>query len=102
AAPRPRNPPAVAFDVSFYGRSGSADDDATLAAAIKDAGNVILAMQGVQETFIGDHVTKYASLQFPIDSLREAAAGLGAVNIRQDPDHVDRDSQVVIEGPNGE
>jgi adenylate cyclase len=99
---KPLNPTTVAFDVSFYDKSASAEDDAALAAAIKDAGNVILAMQGVQETFIGDHVTKYASLQFPIAELRAAAAGLGAVNIRQDPDHVVRDSQLVIEGPHGE
>jgi adenylate cyclase len=47
-------------------------------------------------------VTRYASLQFPIADLRAAAAGLGAVNIRQDPDHVVRDSQLVIQGPSGE
>jgi adenylate cyclase len=99
---KPLNPTTVAFDVSFYDRSPSAEDDAALASAIKDAGNVILAMQGVQETFIGDHVTKYADLQFPIEALRNAAAGLGAVNIRQDPDHIVRDSQLVIEGPKGE
>ncbi len=99
---KPLNPTTIAFDVSFYDKSASAEDDAALAAAIKDAGNVILAMQGVQEISIGDHVTKYASLEFPIPDLRNAAAGLGAVNIRQDPDHVVRDSQLVIEGPNGE
>jgi len=99
---KPLNPTTVVFDVSFYDKSASAEDDAALATAIKDAGNVILAMQGVQETFIGDHVTKYANLQFPIDALRSAAAGLGAVNIRQDPDHIVRDSQLVIEGPKGE
>ena len=99
---KPLNPTTIAFDVSFYDRSASAADDAALAAAIKDAGNVILAMQGVQEVAIGDHVTRYANLEFPIPELRAAAAGLGAVNIRQDPDHVVRDSQLVIEGPNGE
>ena len=99
---KPIGPTVVAFDVSFYDKSPSADDDAALAAAIKDAGNVVLAMQGVNETGLGDHVAKYASLQLPIPELRDAAAGLGAVNITQDPDHVVRDSQLVIEGPDGQ
>jgi adenylate cyclase len=99
---KPLHPSTVAFDVSFYDRSASADDDAALAAAIKDSGNVILAMQGVAEKEIAGHVTKFGALQLPIPELANAAAGLGAVNIRQDPDHVVRDSQIVIEGPNGE
>jgi len=99
---KPMNPTVVAFDISFYDRSASASDDAALAAAIKDAGNVILAMQGVAEKEIGNHVTKYTALQLPIAEFKDAAAGLGAVNIRQDPDHVVRDSQLQIEGPNGE
>src|ERR1700741_4326601 len=98
---RPLSPTVVAFDVSFYDRSPSATDDAELATAIRESGNVILAMQGVQEKGFGDHTTQYASVQLPIPELRGAAAGLGAVNIRQDPDHVVRDSQLAIEGPDG-
>src|SRR6185503_4940008 len=40
-----QNPTVIAMDISFYDRSPSAEDDALLASAIKDAGNVILAMQ---------------------------------------------------------
>ena len=98
---KPLNPTVVAFDVSFYDRSPSATDDSELATAIRESGNVILAMQGVQEKGFGDHTTQYASVQLPIPELRGAAAGLGAVNIRQDPDHVVRDSQLTIEGPDG-
>src|SRR5207253_9010965 len=98
---KPLSPTVVAFDVSFYDRSPSAEDDALLASAIKDSGNVILAMQGLTEQDLSGHRTRYATLQMPIPELREAAAGLGAVNIRQDPDHVVRDSQLVIEGPDG-
>lgn len=98
---KPLNPIVIAFDVAFYDRSTSPADDAALAAAIKDAGNVILAMQGVQEIAVGEHRTKYASLQMPIPELREGAIGLGAVDINPDPDHVVRDSQIVIEGPDG-
>ncbi|HKW78596.1 MAG TPA: CHASE2 domain-containing protein [Candidatus Limnocylindria bacterium] len=99
---KPMNPTTVAFDVSFYDKSPSAEDDAMLAAAIKDSGNVILAMQGVAEKAVGDHVTTYSSIQLPIPELVAAAAGLGAVNIRQDPDHVVRDAALTIAGPNGE
>src|SRR5205823_12759737 len=91
----------VAFDISFYDRSASADDDALLATAIRESGNVVLAMQGVGEADISAHRTKYTALQLPIPELANAAAALGAVNIRQDPDHVVRDSQLVIEGPDG-
>ena len=98
---KPFNNPVVAFDVSFYDPSPSAADDAALAAAIKDSGNVILAMQGAALTSFGDHAAKYAQVEFPIQQLRDAAAGLGAVDINQDPDHVVRDSQLVIEGPDG-
>jgi len=99
---KPLSPFVVAFDVSFYDKSPSPEDDALLAAAIKDAGNVILAMQGAAETEVGDHRTKYEALQLPLLEFRSGAAGLGAVNIHQDPDHVVRDSQLVIEGPHGE
>jgi len=99
---KPLNPTVVAFDIAFYDRSSSPADDAALASAIKDAGNVVLSMQGVQELAVGGHRTTYASLQLPIPELREAAAGLGAVDINPDPDHIVRDSQIVIEGPGGE
>ncbi len=98
---KPLNPTVIAFDVAFYDKSASPEDDALLAAAIKDSGNVILAMQGVQELAVGDHRTKYASLQMPIPELLSGAAGVGAVDINPDPDHVVRDSQLVIEGPDG-
>jgi adenylate cyclase len=98
---KPLSPTTVAFDVSFYDRSPSATDDAEFATAIRESGNVILAMQGVGEKGFGDHTTQYANLLLPIPELRGASAGLGAVNIRQDPDHVVRDSPLAIEGPDG-
>ncbi|HYK97636.1 MAG TPA: adenylate/guanylate cyclase domain-containing protein [Candidatus Acidoferrales bacterium] len=98
---KPLAPTVVAFDISFYDRSPLPAEDAALAAAIKDSGNVVLAMQGVGELDVSGHRTKYSALQMPIPELASAAAALGAVNIRQDPDHVVRDSQLVIEGPDG-
>jgi adenylate cyclase len=96
-----QNPTVIAMDVSFYDRSPSPEDDALLAAAIKDAGNVILAMQGAGEGILTDHSTKFAVLQLPIAQLSAAAAGLGSVNVTADPDGHVRDAQMRIEGPDG-
>lgn len=98
---RRQNPTVIAMDISFYDRSPSPEDDALLAAAIKDAGNVILAMQGAGEGVLADHSRKYAVVQLPIAQLSAAAAGLGSVNISADPDGRVRDAQIRIEGPDG-
>ncbi len=95
------NPTSINFDISFYDKSPSAQDDAALAAAIKDAGNVYLAMQGIGDGVLGDHVTKFGALNLPIPELAAAAAGLGSVNVTADPDSRVRDAQMVIEGPDG-
>jgi adenylate cyclase len=97
----PLSPTTVAFDISFYEPSPSAADDAAFAAAIRDARNVILAMQGAGDGTLGDHVTKFATVKLPIPELLSAAAAVGAVNIKADPDSRVRDSQVLIEGPDG-
>lgn len=96
-----QNPTVIAMDISFYDRSPSPEDDALLAAAIKDAGNVILAMQGAGDGVLADHSRKYAVVQLPIAQLSAAAAGLGSVNISADPDGRVRDAQIRIEGPDG-
>ena len=96
-----QNPTVIAMDISFYDRSPSAEDDALLASAIKDAGNVILAMQGAGDGVLTDHSTKFAVVQLPIAQLSAAAAGLGSVNVTADPDGHVRDAQMRIEGPDG-
>jgi class 3 adenylate cyclase/CHASE2 domain-containing sensor protein len=95
------NPTVIAMDISFYDRSPSAEDDALLAGAIKDAGNVILAMQGAGDGVLTDHSTTFAIVQLPIAQLSAAAAGLGSVNVTADPDSHVRDAQMRIEGPDG-
>ncbi|MEX2046068.1 MAG: adenylate/guanylate cyclase domain-containing protein [Chloroflexota bacterium] len=95
------NPTVIAMDISFYDRSPSPEDDALLASAIKDAGNVILAMQGAGDGVLADHSTKFAVVQLPIAQLSAAAAGLGSVNVTADPDSRVRDAQMRIEGPDG-
>jgi adenylate cyclase len=98
---RAQNPTVIAMDISFYDRSPSPEDDALLASAIKDAGNVILAMQGAGEAVLTDHSRKFAVLQLPIAQLSAGAAGLGSVNITADPDGHVRDAQMRIQGPDG-
>jgi len=98
---KPLNPSVIAFDVSFFDPSPSADEDRQLVAAIKDAGNVVLAMQGSGDGEIGDHVTRFKNVQLPLPEIRDAAAALGAVNVFPDPDGRVRDSQLVIESADG-
>ena len=98
---RAQNPTLIAMDISFYDRSPSPEDDALLASAIKDAGNVILAMQGAGDAVLTDHSRKFAVVQLPIAQLSAAAAGLGSVNVTADPDGHVRDAQMRIEGPDG-
>jgi len=108
---KPLSPAVVAFDVGFYDPAADPAEDRALAEAIRDfqtptdpsqrPGSVILAMQGAGEQELGDHTTVYKTLQFPVPVLRDAASGLGAVNINPDPDGRVRDSQLVITGPDG-
>jgi adenylate cyclase len=98
---RPLNPSVIAFDVAFYDAAQNAEEDRLLAAAIRDAGNVLLAMQGSGTATLGDHTERYPIVQLPIPILRDAAAGVAAVNIHPDPDGRVRYTQLLIEGPDG-
>src|SRR5207253_2503485 len=88
-------------DVGFYDPSANVEEDRALATAIKDAGNVLLAMQGAGDGVLGDHTTHYVNILLPIPLLREAAAGVGAVNVNPDPDGRVRDTPLLINGPDG-
>ncbi len=98
---KPQNPSVIAFDIAFYDAAQDPDEDRALAAAMRDAGNVILAMQGTGVATLGDHVERFPSVLLPIAILRDAAAGVAAVNIHPDPDGRVRYSQLFIEGPDG-
>ena len=98
---RPLNASVIAFDVAFYDPSVNPEEDRTLAAAIRDAGNVLLAMQGSGTATLGDHIERYPIVQLPVPMLREAAKGVAAVNIHPDPDGRVRYAQLQIEGPDG-
>jgi len=98
---KPLNPSVIAFDIGFYDAAQNPEEDRALAAAIKDAGNVLLAMQGSGTSTLGDHTERYPVVQLPIPVLRAAAAGVGSVNIHPDPDGRVRYAQLRIEGPDG-
>jgi adenylate cyclase len=100
-AMKPLGPRVVAFDVGFYDASPSAEADRALALAIKDAGNVILAMRGSGTRAVGDGALRYSAEQLPIAILRQAAAGVGSVNIDPDEDGRARTAPLVIDTPSG-
>src|SRR5213079_1764532 len=98
---RPMTPRAVALDIAFYDASPDPDQDRALGSAIKDAGNVILAMQGAGAHADGDGAVRYSAEQLPIPMLRQAAAGVAAVNVFPDEDSRVRKAELVIDTPSG-
>jgi adenylate cyclase len=89
-------PTVIAFDVGFYDPSDRPEDDAALAAEIKAAGNVILAMQGSGSQLVVDGALRFEVTQLPIPALREAAAGMAAANILPELDGRVRRANLVI------
>ena len=98
---RPLSPSVIAFDVAFYEPAINPEEDRAFAEAIRDAGNVLLAMQGSGTATLGDHTERYATITLPIAVLRDAAAGIVTVNIHPDPDGRVRYAQLLVEGPDG-
>jgi adenylate cyclase len=92
----------VAFDIGFYDESPDPAADRSLAAAIKDSGNVILAMQGSGSFSAAEGAERFGVLSLPIPIFRDAAVGLGSVNVDPDSDGRVRAAQLVVEGPKGE
>jgi adenylate cyclase len=101
AALKPLAPRTIAFDIGFYDESPNPDQDRALANAIKDSGNVVLGMQGAGSRVNGDGVVRYSAEQVPITILRQAAAGLAAVNVLPDEDGRVRKAELVIDTPSG-
>ena len=89
------HPTVIAFDIGFYDQSGP-QEDAALAAAMREAGNVVLAMQGSGEGNAVDGALQFQTIEVPNSTLRAAAAGLGDVNIVPEIDHVVRRANLAI------
>lgn len=102
AALTPLATKVIAFDIGFYDPSDRPADDQAFAAAIKDAGNVILAMQGAGLAEYRDRAQHFPVLQLPIPMFADAAAGLASVNVNPEFDSRVREAQLVVKGPNGE
>jgi class 3 adenylate cyclase/CHASE2 domain-containing sensor protein len=98
---KPLNAKAIGFDIAFYDASDKPEQDAAFAAAVKDLGNVYLAMQGVGVSDYGRHGQNFPGVKLPIPALRDAAAGLGAVNVNPEFDSRVREAQMFIRGPDG-
>ena len=98
---KPIQPWTVAFDVGFYDPSPDPEQDRALAAAIQNAGNVILAMEGTGDGFAGDGYLRFNGEQLPIQMLRQAASGLASVNVIPDGDGRVRKAELQIETPSG-
>lgn len=96
---KPMNAKAIGFDIAFYDASDKPEQDAAFGAAIRDLGNVYLAMQGVGVSDYGGHAQNFPGIKLPIPVLREAAAGLGAVNVNPEFDSRVREAQMVVMGP---
>ena len=98
---KPMGARSIAFDIAFYDDSPNPDQDRAFANAVKDAGNVILAMQGAGSSVGEDGAVRYNAEQVPITILRQAAAGLAAVNVLPDEDGRVRRAELVIDTPSG-
>jgi len=77
----------IGVDIILAGASGDRQDDEQLAAALTDAGNVVLAMEFAQEA-VGDQdgAEKAMVAKLPREDFADAAAGLGCVNLPKDID----------------
>lgn len=96
---REARPTVIAFDIGFYDPSDRPQDDEAFAQEIRAAGNVILAMQGTGSNLAAGGALQSQDLKFPIKELREAAAGLGSVNVIPELDgRVRRANLVVTDG----
>jgi adenylate cyclase len=92
-------PTVIAFDIGFYDQA-AAHEDAAFAAAMRDAGNVMLAMQGSGEGAAVNGALQFQTLELPNATLRAAAASLGNVNIVPEIDHVVRRANLAIANGN--
>jgi len=84
----------IVFDLLFDVDSKDPEDDQILAAAIRGAGNVVLAMDRADAT---DRTYSVVQWTKPIPQLAEASAGLGAIRFDYDPDGVLRTAALSLD-----
>src|SRR5688500_18683288 len=98
---KPLQPSVVAFDVSFFDRSDRPAEDQALADEVRDAGNVVLAMQGKGSGVTGGGTTRFSDAELPLPLFRDVAMAVGSVNIQPDNDGRVRTAQLLVDTPAG-
>ncbi len=88
----------IGYDVVF---AGATANDAELAAAMKQAGNVVLAGAGTDPLPVQDNVATFNEYLMPADVLAQASWGIGHANIISDPDGRVRRVPMYIREGNG-
>jgi adenylate cyclase len=83
----------IGFDVLFLDQSA---DDVSLAQAVKNAGNVVLPVIGLQPEGKAKGIYRYNQVVSPITVLKTDSKAVGHVNVLPDPDGVVRRLPLVI------
>jgi adenylate cyclase len=90
---------AIGYDIVFADES---PDDSSFAEALRDSGNVVLAVAGIDRiTGKGGPVTLNEFLT-PVSALDQSSHSIGHVNIVPDPDGKVRRIPLIVKGPDGE
>jgi adenylate cyclase len=89
----------IAFDVIFADNSS---DDETLATAIANAGNVVLADVGTQPVSQGGGEITYNDFLMPVAPLEAAASSIGHANVIPDGDGKVRRLPLIVKSSSGQ
>jgi adenylate cyclase len=89
----------IGFDVIFTDISS---DDEMLAAAIAEAGNVVLATVGTQLVYHAGPEITYDDFLLPIASLEQAASSIGHANVVPDGDGTVRRLPLIVKSSSGQ
>jgi len=89
----------IGFDVIF---ADASPDDPLLAAAMENAGNVVLPVAGTQPLPETENAVTYQDILLPVSPFREAARNTGHVNIIPDHDGKVRRLPLVVRGRDGQ
>jgi len=90
---------AIGFDVLF---TDSSQDDEIVAAAMQDAGNVVLVMVGSDAQGLTEEGVAYQQFLFPTALLEESSWNIGHANITPDSDGTVRQVPLVITDGTGQ
>ena len=88
----------IGFDVLF---SDESPDDAVLAQAIADAGNVVLAVAGSQQVSSPNSEITYEDVLHPRPALENASAATGHIHVMPSGDGVVRDMPLIVKDVQG-